>query len=160
MMDELIEENMGLVISIVNSFKPKNHTEREDLIDAGRIGLWKALKKYDAKKSCKISTYAWRPIRWSIIKEIKNRKKSSEILYNNPNFEKNLVEFIGEEVKDRIWESLPSNLTEEERMLIELRCEGYKLREICSIIGEKPSIIKNRFYKLINRLKEDHSKDE
>ena len=59
MMDELIEENMGLVISIVNSFKPKNHTEREDLIDAGRIGLWKALKKYDAKKSCKISTYAW-----------------------------------------------------------------------------------------------------
>lgn len=43
-MDELIEKNMGLVIKIVNQFQPRNHTERQDLIDAGRIGLWKALK--------------------------------------------------------------------------------------------------------------------
>jgi len=150
-MDELIEENMGLVISIVNSFKPKNHTERQDLIDAGRIGLWKALKKYDTEKDCKISTYAWRPIRWSIIKEIKNKKKSTSI---------NNIPAPTVQNKEQIWESLPSDLTEEERLLIELRCEGYKLREICIILNERSSVIKNRFYKLIKRLKEDHAKNQ
>ena len=45
-MKDLVEENMGLVISIVNRFNPKNLTEREDYIQAGRIGLWKALEKF------------------------------------------------------------------------------------------------------------------
>ena len=44
--NDLIETHMGLVISVVNSFKPQNMTERDDYIQAGRIGLWKALKKY------------------------------------------------------------------------------------------------------------------
>ena len=46
-MDDLIEKNMGLVVSVVNSFKPQNYTERDDYIQAGRIGLWKALRKYN-----------------------------------------------------------------------------------------------------------------
>jgi|TARA_R110002020_G_scaffold46539_9_gene132358 RNA polymerase sigma factor (sigma-70 family) len=150
-MDELIEEHMGLVVSIVNSFKPKNHTERDDLIDAGRIGLWKALKKYDIKKDCKLSTFAWRPIRWSIIKEIKNRRESTSI---------NNIPVPSTQKKERIWEAIPSNLTEDEKLLIELRCEGYKLREICDILDEKPSIVKNRFYKLINILKENYTDNE
>ena len=67
-MDDLIEKNMGLVVSVVNSFKPRNQTEREDYVQAGRIGLWKALKKYDRSKGAVLSTYAWNPIRWEIIK--------------------------------------------------------------------------------------------
>ena len=46
MMQDLIEENMGLVIAIVNRFNPKNSLERERYIQAGRIGLWKALDKF------------------------------------------------------------------------------------------------------------------
>lgn len=155
-MDELIEQNMGLVISIVNSFSPKNHTEREDLVDAGRIGLWKALKRYDTEKGS-VSTYVWKAIRWSIIKEIKNKKKLYPDSHTPIPLHANLLESKN---KDEIWEALPSTLTEEERLLIELRCEGYKMKEICSIVDEKPSIIKNRFYKLIKRLKEDHAKNQ
>ena len=44
-MDDLIEKHMGLVVSVVNSFRPRNSTEREDYVQAGRIGLWKALNK-------------------------------------------------------------------------------------------------------------------
>ena len=68
-MDDIIEKNMGLVASVVKSFKPKNHVEKEDYMQAGRIGLWKALKKHDPSKAA-LSTYAWNPIRWEIIKEI------------------------------------------------------------------------------------------
>ena len=47
-MQDLIEENMGLVVSVVESFRPQSSQERDTFIQAGRIGLWKALKKYDA----------------------------------------------------------------------------------------------------------------
>ena len=62
-MDYLIEQNMGLVVSVVNSFNPAGQEEKEQYIQAGRIGLWKALQKHDPSKSA-LSTYAWNPIRW------------------------------------------------------------------------------------------------
>lgn len=146
-MDELIEKNMGLVISIVNSFGPKNHTERDDLIDAGRIALWKALQKYDATTGNKFSTYAWRPIVWAIIREIKYRKK--------------YVSWDGvieptTEYDDRLWECFTADMSEDELEIIDLRCQGYKFREICEKVGESPSIVKNKFYKVINRLQQIH----
>lgn len=144
-MDELIEQNMGLVASIVNSFGPKNHTERQDLMDAGRIGLWKALQKYNKHHGHLLSTYAWRPIRWSIIREIKNRKKSISL---------NDVPPPLTELPDNIWEYYTNDMTDEEKRLIELRCQGYKFREICEIVNETPSAVKNKFYKLIARLRE------
>ena len=51
-MEELIEQNMGLVLTIVNRFKPKTVTEKEDYIQAGRIGLWKALMKFSHTRGC------------------------------------------------------------------------------------------------------------
>lgn len=144
-MDELIEQNMGLVVSIVNSFSPKNHTEREDLIDAGRIGLWKALQKYNQSKGNLLSTYAWRPIRWSIIREIKNRKKEISLYDIAPPLVQN---------NDKLWELYTNDMTDEEKELIELRKQGYKFREMCEILDETPSTVKNKFYKLIARMKE------
>ena len=70
-MEDKIEANMGLVVSVVNSFNPKSDEEREEYIQAGRIGLWKALQKYDPNRGCKFSPYARNPIRWEIIKIIK-----------------------------------------------------------------------------------------
>ena len=69
-MEELIEKHMGLVISIVNRFNPKNQTEKDDYIQAGRIGLWKALTKFSKTGGSKFSPYAWNPIKWEIIKEM------------------------------------------------------------------------------------------
>jgi len=144
-MDELIEQNMGLVVSIVNSFGPKNHTEREDLMDAGRIGLWKALQKYNQNNGHLISTYAWRPIRWSIIREIKNRKYAVSI---------DQIASPAIAQTENLWECYTDDMTEDEKILIDLRREGYKFREICDILNETPSKVKNKFYKLIKRLRE------
>tara|TARA_R110002020_G_scaffold298908_1_gene514718 strand:- start:234 stop:680 length:447 start_codon:yes stop_codon:yes gene_type:complete len=144
-MDELIEQNMGLVVSIVNSFGPKNHTEREDLMDAGRIGLWKALQKYNQNNGHLISTYAWRPIRWSIIREIKNRKYAVSI---------DQIASPAIAQTENLWECYTDDMTEDEKILIDLRKEGYKFREICDILNETPSKVKNKFYKLIKRLRE------
>lgn len=145
-MDELIEENMGLVAKIVNQFQPRNHTERQDLMDAGRIGLWKALKKFDVNSGNVISTYAWRPIRWSIIREIKNHRYRHASLHE-------VCESISMEKKDQLWECYTANITDEEKRILELRMQGYKFREICAILDEPSSSLKNKFYNLINKLK-------
>lgn len=146
-MDDLIEKHMGLVVSVVNSFKPRNSTEREDYVQAGRIGLWKALKKYDATKGAVLSTYAWNPIRWEIIKEIKSAKKGRYVssTFNNP------PSYC---TKDAMWEVLPSFLSDEEVGLVELRKMGYKLAEMAEITGRTSSYVKRIFYKAVRKIRE------
>ena len=150
-MDELIEKNMGLVVTVVNSFKPQNLTEREDYIQAGRIGLWKALKKHDSTKGAVLSTYAWNPIRWEIIKEIKSLKKNK---YQSlpGNWSQHTVDHKGS--RDEFWEIVPSSFSEEEVFFLDLRRMGYKLAEMAEIAGKKNSYVKRVFYKAVKKLRE------
>ena len=55
--ETLVEENMGLVYTIVKRFKGRGH-EMEDLIQIGSIGLIKAIDKFDTSFNVKFSTYA------------------------------------------------------------------------------------------------------
>lgn len=55
--DTLIEENMGLVWSIVKRFQNRG-VEMEDLFQIGSIGLIKAVDKFDLSYDVQFSTYA------------------------------------------------------------------------------------------------------
>lgn len=55
--NELVENNMGLVYSIVKRYASVS-VETEDLIQIGAIGLIKAVKKFDTRFNVKFSTYA------------------------------------------------------------------------------------------------------
>lgn len=55
--DRLVEENVGLVWSIVRRFAGKG-CETEDLFQIGSIGLIKAIDKFDVSFDVKFSTYA------------------------------------------------------------------------------------------------------
>lgn len=55
--DLLIEENMGLVWSVVRRFVNRGH-EMEDLFQIGVIGLIKAIDYFDTNYDVKFSTYA------------------------------------------------------------------------------------------------------
>ena len=150
-MDDLIEKNMGLVVSVVNSFKPQNHTERDDYIQAGRIGLWKALKKSNPDKGTVLSTYAWNPIRWEIIKEIKSVKKGKGTSLN-------IVSPPWYKPKDELWEVLPTTiLSDEEIDFLQLRKMGYKLAEMADISGRTNSYVKRIFYKAIRKIRENNA---
>lgn len=146
-MQDLIEENMGLVVSVVESFRPKSSEERDSYIQAGRIGLWKALEKYDPTKGAALSTFAWNPIRWEIIKEIKAVTK-------NKCYSLSTMSDCCYESKKDFSELYPTSLTEEEAFIIDLRRHGYKLREICDIIGRGRSYIKKTVYRAISKIRE------
>ncbi len=138
---------MGLVISVVNSFSPKTASERDDYTQAGRIGLWKALRKYDESRGCKLSPFAWNPIRWEIIKEIKKQKKG--LFCSIPNSYTSLYY-----MKEDFWDNIPIALKEEEKELFDLRRMGYKLSEMANITGNKVPYVKRVFYNAIKRIKE------
>lgn len=53
----LVEENMGLVYSIVKKFSNRG-VELDDLIQIGAMGLIKAVKKFDTSFEVRFSTYA------------------------------------------------------------------------------------------------------
>ena len=55
--DEIIQNNLGLVWSIVRRFQNRGH-ETEDLFQIGCMGLIKAVNKYDPSYNVKFSTYA------------------------------------------------------------------------------------------------------
>jgi RNA polymerase sigma factor (sigma-70 family) len=145
-MDDLIERHMGLVVSVVNSFHPKSAVEKEDYIQAGRIGLWKALEKHDPQKSA-LSTYAWNPIRWEIIKEIKSIKADR---YCSITEDKNPAYVTPE----TLWEHCPDSLSIEESELIDLRKMGYTLQEIADILGRGRSYVKRVVYKAVHKIRE------
>lgn len=148
-MDDLIKSNMGLVKTIVGKFNPQNYTEYKDMLDAGTIGLWKALKKYDKSKGS-IATFAWRPIYWAIIKEIGKNKRRSSLRWSNEPYVYR---------QDELWECLTSDMSDSEKKIIELRCNGYTFHEICELVKEPASSVKNKFYKLLSRLKEANLND-
>lgn len=56
-MTKLIEENNGLVWSIVKRFKDRGY-ELEDLYQIGSIGFIKSIQRFDASFDVKLSTYA------------------------------------------------------------------------------------------------------
>lgn len=55
--DTLVEENLGLIWSIVKRFTGRGH-EPEDLFQIGSIGLMKAIDKFDTSFEVRFSTYA------------------------------------------------------------------------------------------------------
>ena len=148
-MEELIEKNMGLVLSIVNKFNPKNQTEKEDYIQAGRIGLWKALTKYSKNGGSKFSPYAWNPIRWEIIKEIRSLKAKHASIHTEEESQRS-----SSDSSTSFWEYVPSNLTKKEEKVIQLRLEGYNFKEISVEMRCHRSHIKKIFHKAISKIRD------
>ncbi len=82
-------EHEALVLHIVNKFKPKHvsykkwNIDKEDYLQVGRIGLLKALKKFDPSKNIKFTTFAWVCIFRTLITFHNKETKYAKNHYNN-----------------------------------------------------------------------------
>lgn len=108
-------------------------------------------EKYNPDKGTVLSTYAWNPIRWEIIKEIKSVKKGKGTSLN-------IVSPPWYKPKDELWEVLPTTiLSDEEIDFLQLRKMGYKLAEMADISGRTNSYVKRIFYKAIRKIRENNA---
>ena len=79
--DILVEENVGLVWSIVRRFQNRG-VESEDLFQIGTIGLIKAVNTFTPERSIKLATYASRCIGNEILMYLRkssNRRQEASI---------------------------------------------------------------------------------
>lgn len=70
--NKLVVHNFRLVVYIANHYIDHRDIFFMDLITAGNDGLMDAAEKFDIKKRCRFSTYAWDRISASILKFIKD----------------------------------------------------------------------------------------
>ena len=72
-MEKLIKPNMRFVVSVANQYKNKG-LSLEELIEAGKHGLEKAVMKYDTKADYKFISYAVWWIRQAMIQAIAEKE--------------------------------------------------------------------------------------
>jgi RNA polymerase sporulation-specific sigma factor len=73
----LIERNLRLVAHIVKKYDSV-HTDCEDLISIGTIGLIKGINTYDENKNTKLATYAARCIENEILMHLRSTRKLNQ----------------------------------------------------------------------------------
>lgn len=76
--EELFKKNFPFVIYIVKSFQ-RAPVSQEELIQAGSIGLWKAVCKFDHEREKTFSFYMEKCIRGSVLTAIRCRPRDTKI---------------------------------------------------------------------------------
>ncbi len=117
--NKIIEDNLGLVISVALKFNPKDEHELQDYIQVGVYGLLKALNSYNANRA-NLSTFIWICVKRKIINYIKKEKRYKPLPLTDK-------EYI---IKEEFWEFVPDTLDVSEQETITLRREGLTLTEI------------------------------
>ncbi len=152
--DELIEKNMGLATNVVKLFKPRSKLEFDEYLEQARVGLLRAIKKHEREPGIgKLSTLAYRSIKWEILALIKQRKRYSSR-------HQRLIDVPYErELGNKIEESLPSSLTDQERKIIMMLASGYKKTEIYRTLGIGQSKFNGIMKTVIGKIKRANNEE-
>lgn len=146
-LEELLAKHRGLIVSQAVSFC-RNSDDLEDYISIGTIAFIKAYKNYNPETS-QFSTYIVSCIRNAFRKYSKKEEKRY--------FKRTSMSYIDSE---QLWESLPENITEGERIIIELKYEGYSYQEMSDITGYTQKELHKIINKLFKRIRESNAEEE
>ena len=141
----LVESNIKLVIKIASRFSVSAF-DREDLIQAGLYGLYKAARRYDVSKGNKFSTYAV----YYIIGAMKDELKKFSLLKNK---EELILKEDLNEIKSNYLNLDRFDFTEIEKQILMLRLSyGYTQKEIALQLKLSQSTVSRMFKTLKNKI--------
>jgi RNA polymerase sporulation-specific sigma factor len=175
--DTLIERNLRLVVYISRKFE-NTGIGIEDLVSIGTIGLIKAVNTFDPVKKIKLATYASRCIENEILMYLRrNNKIRSEVSFDEPlniDWDGNellLSDVLGtendiisrpleEEVDRQLLSQAMSNLTEREKLIMELRfgmggIDEKTQKQVADRLGISQSYISRLEKRIIRRLRKE-----
>ena len=135
-------DNERLIYSITNYFK--NYSSKEDLYQAGCLGLINAYKKYDPNMNCKFTTYAYPYILGEmrkLVREDKGIKVSREISKLNLKIEKAYVLLSQKLMKEPSIEEIANFLEIPEYYVSEAIMSLNKIKSIDEPVNDSGSIV-------------------
>lgn len=129
-LEESLESQLPVIHSIINGLYIPHGLDREDLVQAGLIGAWKAYKKYNANRKTQFSTYSYVAARNEILSLLRKHSKYQAEQFPLIESDSECYE-IEKEVIERF---MKEDLEKEESSLIQYLYEGYTQREIAKIL--------------------------
>ncbi|MAF24387.1 hypothetical protein CL634_02195 [bacterium] len=145
---QLVRENYGLVVSQALSFLSDNKISLDDYIQAGLVGLLKAIRNYDKSKS-KFSTFASVCVRNEML-NLKRKSKKDLVSFNDDILQSNHPAII----ISNFFEYVPDEMSKEEKFIIKLKLMNYTNSEIAKYLSCSKSTVSNRIKKIISLIKE------
>lgn len=140
--NNIIEQYTPLVESFVGSFNPIDNSTFNDYKQAGLIGLLKAVRSYDNKRS--FVKFASTCIKNEILNHIRTEQKHRHIPF---------FYIPRSNIHNSLWEYLPKLPIIEYKILM-LRIQGYTFKEISSILNLFSRYwISYRYKKIIKHIK-------
>ncbi len=166
-MDFLMEKYKNMVRKQANAMYLLGG-ENEDLIQEGMIGLFKAIRDYDAEKGASFSSFAEMCINRQLLDAIRssNRKKNAPLnsyvsLYEDKGEDAPLIDtmeskdetdpetlFISQEVADRLQDALKEQLSDLENRVLYLHLQGIDYRTIAKLLDKSPKTIDNALQRI------------
>lgn len=143
-----MNENMGLVVSISKSFKPSSQEEFEDFKQIASIGLLRAIRTLKTSEAS-LSTWAYKNITWALMRHLANKKNSIQTVAISNTYAE---QFAAHMDCTTLHQYLPDNLSDDERKVLELRCEDNDIREIAIALGVTPYFISKLFKSAISKI--------
>lgn len=146
--NDLIQKHTGLIVVQASMFNHTSLSDFDDYMSAGRLGLLKAIRTFDADRG-KFSTYATVCIRREMIRE-SQRDKDKWVL-------RDYSIIAMKEDSAELWEILPDTLTDVEKQVLKHRVEeAFTLEEIGNEFGHSKQWASNVLKKALGKIKEKY----
>ena len=155
---QLVEQNMGLVWSIVRRFSGRG-TENEDLFQIGAIGLMKAIDKFDCSFEVRFSTYAVPMISGEIKRflrddgMIKVSRSLKELSYKSFQVREELTVQLG---REPTLEELADKMQVEKEEIVQAMEAGCEVESLYRTVYQK----EGSEIRLLDKLEEKEQKEE
>lgn len=145
----LVHKYERLVYSVLNKKLPA-HVNDDDLVQVGRIALWRCAKKYDPDKG-KFTTYAYQSIYHSMLRELGKRKATVSLNMRVDHEEDIELQDTIEDFRQSLdnldlrfeLEEFLKTLTDRQRIILTKRAIGKTYVEIAEELGIGKSLVGN-----------------
>ena len=160
-MDKILGEYKYLAITLARKYYLLGG-EKDDLIQEGMIGLFKAINSYEEDKGVVFKTYASRLVEREIISAIRHSASGKHQVLNDSvsldNSEEIVLgsfpeqDIITEERYKELNEIIESKLSRFEAQVVKYYLKGYNYVDIAKMLGKEPKSIDNALSRIKAKL--------
>ena len=151
-----VEEHEGLIVTVYVSHFSAYKSIREDLLQEGRMAVWKALQTYDSTKS-KFSGYAYMLVKRAMLDYVTRECRGAIVSYVEVFDTLPTVEDIV--MKDlELQEVMEFAEKEGFKEALELMLKGVSQVQIAHELGVSPSFLTQKKQEFLRKLQENQEK--